>query len=213
MPLPSKDMGPFELKMSSGQKDCSGIISCAINPKITLFEEFFMLSARNLLSLLSILTLLMAASPLLADPPPADPVDAARLACEEHAGDCQALCLKAINGLDVQLDEAIALPINAPGQKEMQKQMKAKLKAVGELDVLYTELAELGGEEAKAAAAAKVARLFNDIAQKIKACPVPPSLNQEESELYRETLREVALPLEEKAKAAEAIAKKKIATP
>ena len=64
---------------------------------------------------------------------------------------------------------------------------------------LYTDIVDMGESSSSEAAIYKLAIAYKNLSDTIVHSPIPPKLNEEESEVYRSELQNKALPIEDKA--------------
>jgi len=87
----------------------------------------------------------------------------------------------------------------------LRKDLDTKRQRLGELEREYVKVLTIGVGEYGIAALARIGQGYLDMAENILSSPDPRGLNQEQLELYRGELQNLAAPLEEKAE--EALAK------
>ncbi|MAY80929.1 MAG: hypothetical protein CL930_09125 [Deltaproteobacteria bacterium] len=106
-----------------------------------------------------------------------------------------------------ELNAAMALKINGPDRplppaKEgevLKKQLIAKAKAVQAIEGSYLKIIQTGAGEFGLAALVDLGQLYEDLASTLRESYTPPSLTEDQKELYKMGLEDKAYPNEEKA--------------
>ncbi len=106
-----------------------------------------------------------------------------------------------------KLEAALALDISGPDRPVNTKketeiltgQLIAKAKAVQAIEASYIDIIRLGAGEYGLAALVDLGGLYENLAQTLRSAYAPPSLTEEQVEIYRMGLEDKAYPNEEKA--------------
>jgi len=116
---------------------------------------------------------------------------------------------------DAQFNTYMAMKIDGPAgrsmpQKQSDKllleQLKAKTKAMGELDATYTAIVQAGAGEWGLASLVRLGQAYEDLANSLTNSWVPTYLTDAQKEIYVMTLQDRAYPQVEKAVAAYSLA-------
>ncbi len=91
------------------------------------------------------------------------------------------------------------LAINFKNLKTLKNDLKAKTKAIQDIEKGYTDILAIGNGEYGIAALTRIGLAYGDMSQNFLDSPTPKGFDEDQTDMYRTALEEKAFPLEEKA--------------